>query len=130
MHKAGVIPVLLPGTTFYLGLKKEAPARKMIEKGLPVALATDCNPGSSMTESLQMIMTLACLNYKMSPAEVLTAATVNAAFAIGKENEIGSLAPGKYADIVVWDAEDYREIPYHFGGNMVQKVFKNGEIVR
>jgi imidazolonepropionase len=79
MHKAGVIPVLLPGTTFYLDLKKEAPARKMIEKRLPVALATDCNPGSSMTESMQMIMTLACLKYKMSPAESLTASTINVA---------------------------------------------------
>jgi len=130
MHKAGVIPVLLPGTTFYLGLEKEAPARKMMEKGLPVALATDCNPGSSMTESMQMIMTLACLNYKMSPAEALTASTINAAFAIDKENEIGSLSPGKYADMIIWDAGDYREIPYHFGGNMVERVFKKGEMVR
>jgi imidazolonepropionase len=130
MHKAGVIPVLLPGTTFYLGLNKRAPARKMIEKGLPVALATDCNPGSSMTESMQMIMTLACLDYKMTPAEVLTASTINAAFAIGKGDEVGSLSPGKYADVVVWDAGDYREIPYHFGGNMVERVFKKGEMVR
>ena len=130
MHSAGVIPVLLPGTTFFLGFKKEAPARKMIDKGLPVALATDCNPGSSMTESMQMIMTLACLNYQMSPAEALTASTINAAFAIGKGNEIGSLAPGKYADMVIWDAGDYREIPYHFGGNMAARVFKKGEMVR
>jgi imidazolonepropionase len=132
MHKAGVIPVLLPGTTFYLDLKKEAPARKMIEKRLPVALATDCNEGWCMTESMQMIMTLACLKYKMSPAESLTASTINAAFAIGKENEIGSLSlsPGKYADMVMWDAGDYREISYHFGGNMVERVFKKGEMVR
>ncbi len=102
----------------------------MIDKGLPVALATDCNPGSSMTESMQMIMTLACLRYNMSPAEVLTASTLNAAYAIGKESETGSLAPGKWADLVVWDAEDYREIPYHFGGNMVTNVFKRGEKVR
>jgi imidazolonepropionase len=130
MNKAGVIPVLLPGTTFYLGLDKDAPARKMIDKGLPVALATDCNPGSSMTESMQMIMTLACLKYKMTPAEVLSASTINPAYAIGKESEAGSLAPGKWADLVVWDAEDYREIPYHFGGNMALSVYKRGAKVR
>ena len=126
LHKAGVIPVLLPGTTFYLDLDKDAPAGKMIDKGLAVALATDCNPGSSMTESMQMIMTLACLKYKMSPAETLTASTINAAYAIGRETEVGSLAPGKMADLVIWDAEDYREIPYHFGGNLVDSVFKLG----
>lgn len=130
MQKAGVIPVLLPGTTFYLGLDKDAPARKMIDKGLPVALATDCNPGSSMTESMQMTMTLACLKYKMTPAEVLSASTINAAYAIGKESEAGSLSPGKWADLVVWDAEDYREIPYHYGGNMAESVFKRGVKVR
>lgn len=126
MQKAGVIPVLLPGTTFFLGLKQAAPARKMIDKGLPVAIATDCNPGSSMTESMQMIMTLACLSYKITPAEALCAATINAAFAVGKGDEIGSLAPGKFADMVIWDAHDIREIPYHFGGNLVEAVYKKG----
>jgi imidazolonepropionase len=130
MHKAGVIPVLLPGTTFFLGLKHKAPARKMIEKGLPVAIATDCNPGSSMTESMQMIMTLACLEYRMTPAESMTAATLNAAFAVDKGNEVGSLAPGKFADLLIWDAVDFREIPYHFGGNSVEAVFKKGVKVR
>jgi imidazolonepropionase len=130
MQKAGVVPVLLPGTTFFLGLDRAAPARRMIEKGLPVALATDCNPGSSMTESMQIIMTLACLEYKMTPAEALSAATLNAAFAIEKGSEIGSLAPGKFADIVIWEAEDYRELPYHFGGNMAKSVYKKGVRVR
>jgi imidazolonepropionase len=130
MQKASVVPVLLPGTTFFLGMDRGAPARLMIEKGLPVALATDCNPGSSMTESMQIIMTLACLSYKMTPAEALAAATINAAFAIDKGSEIGSLAPGKYADIVVWEAEDYREIPYHFGGNLTHSVYKKGVRVR
>jgi len=130
MQKAGVVPVLLPGTTFFLGLDKDAPARKMIDKGLPVALASDRNPGSSMTESMQMIMTLACLKYRMTPAEALAASTVNAAFAIGKETEVGTLAPGKIADFVIWDAEDYREIPYHFGCNLAEKVFKRGAQVR
>lgn len=130
LQKAGVIPVLLPGTTFFLALDNVAPARKMIEKRLPVAIATDCNPGTSMTESMQMMMTLACLTYKMSPAEALTAATLNAAFAVDKGDEIGSLAPGKFGDILVWDLEDYREIPYHYGGNMVKSVFKKGVQVR
>ncbi|HBZ01664.1 MAG TPA: imidazolonepropionase [candidate division Zixibacteria bacterium] len=130
MQKAGVVPVLLPGTTFFLGMNQAAPARLMIEKGLPVALATDCNPGSSMTESMQIIMTLGCLEYKMTPAEVLSASTLNAAFAIDKGSEIGSLAPGKFADLVIWDAEDYREIPYHYGGNMVSSVYKKGVKVR
>jgi imidazolonepropionase len=130
MHKAGIIPVLLPGTTFFLASERVAPARKMIEKGLAVALATDCNPGSSATESMQMIMTLACLSYRMTPAEVLCASTLNAAFAVHKANEIGSLAPGKFADLVIWDVDDYRGIPYHFGGNMVECVFKKGTRVR
>jgi imidazolonepropionase len=130
MQKAGVIPVLLPGTTFYLGLKKDAPARKIINKGSAVAVATDCNPGSSMTESMQMIMTLACLKYGMTPAEALAASTINAAYAIGKETEVGSLSPGKMADMVVWDASDYREIPYHYGGNLVESVYKRGQKVR
>jgi len=130
MYKAGVIPVLLPGTTFFLGIGQKAPARKMLEKGLAVAIATDCNPGSSMTESMQIIMTLACLEYKISPAEVLSAATLNAAYAVDKGNEVGSLAPGKFADLLIWDAEDYREIPYHFGGNMIASVYKKGAKVR
>ncbi len=130
MQKAGVVPVLLPGTTFFLGMDRGAPARLMIERGLPVALATDCNPGSSMTESMQIIMTLACLEYKMTPGEALAASTLNAAFAIDKGSEIGSLAPGKYADIVVWEAEDYRELPYHFGGNLTHSVYKKGVRVR
>ncbi len=130
MHKAGVIPVLLPGTTFFLGLERFAPARKMIDKGLPIALATDCNPGSSMIESMPIIMTLACLSYKISPAESLCAATLNAAFAIDKGNELGSLALGKYADMVIWDTPDYRDISYHFGTNLVKDVIKRGEKVR
>ena len=127
MHKTGVIPVLLPGTSFYLKLEHHAPARKMIRKGMAVALATDCNPGSSMTESMQMIMTLACQYFGMSTAEVLTASTLNSAYAIGKENEIGSLAPGKYADILIWDVDNYQGIPYHFGVNMVSKLIKKGK---
>jgi imidazolonepropionase len=127
MHKMGVIPTLLPGTSFYLKLERHAPARKMIKKGMAVALATDCNPGSSTTESMQMIMTLACQYFGMTTAEVLTASTLNSAYAIGKENEIGSLAPGKFADILIWDVDNYQGIPYHFGVNMVSKIFKKGK---
>jgi imidazolonepropionase len=83
-----------------------------------------------MTESMQMIMTLACLEYRMTPAESMTAATLNAAFAVDKGNEVGSLAPGKFADLLIWDAVDFREIPYHFGGNSVEAVFKKGVKVR
>lgn len=128
MKKAGTIAVLLPGTTFSLGLKNYAPARKMIETGMPVALATDFNPGTSMTESMQIIMTIACTQMRMTPAEALTAATLNAAFAIGRGDKTGSLTPGKQADMVVWDVPNYRHIPYHYGVNLVKDVFKKGKL--
>jgi imidazolonepropionase len=102
----------------------------MIEKGLPVALATDFNPGSSFTESMPVILSLACFRMKLTPAEGIIAATINSAYAIDKENSIGSLEPGKKADIVVWNVKNYKEIPYHYGVNLVDKVIKNGEIIR
>jgi len=123
------IAVLLPGTSFALGLDEAAPARKMIEKGVAVALSTDCNPGSSMTESLPMIVTLAALKLKMTAAEALAAVTVNAACAIDKKGQLGMLAPGLPADITIWDMRDYRELPYHYGVNLVKKVIKNGKVV-
>ena len=129
LRDAGVVAVLLPGTSFSLGLGKYAPARQMIEAGLPVALATDCNPGSSMTESMQMMMTLACVEMRMTAAEALTAATINSAFALDLGTERGSLAIGKGADVIVLDAEDYREIPYHYGVSTVCDVIKNGEVL-
>ncbi|NIW78972.1 MAG: amidohydrolase family protein, partial [Calditrichae bacterium] len=91
--------VLLPGTAFFLGKKDYAPARKMIESELPVALATDFNPGSSMTQNMQLILSIASINMKMVPAEVLGAATINSARAIGMEKEVGSIEVGKKADI-------------------------------
>lgn len=121
--------VLLPGTTFALGIEKAAPARTMINKGVIVALSTDCNPGSSMTESLTMILTLAALKLKMTAAEALSAVTVNAACAIGQGQRLGRLEAGLPADIVVWDAQDYRELPYHYGVNLVETVIKNGKVV-
>jgi imidazolonepropionase len=129
MAKAGVAAVLLPGTCFSLGLNNYAPARKMIDSGLIVALSTDCNPGSSFTESLQIIITLAAINYKMTAAEAISAVTVNAACAIDRGGKIGQLLPGLPADIVLWKMKNYREMPYHYGINLVNKVIKQGKVI-
>jgi imidazolonepropionase len=128
LHEKGVIAVLLPGTTFSLGLKTYAPARRMIAKGVPVALATDMNPGSCLTESMPIILTLACVMMRMTPAEAITAATINAACAIHREGSVGSLDVGKQADVVVWDMPTVRYLPYHFGVNLVETVIKDGKI--
>jgi imidazolonepropionase len=129
MARAGTVAVLLPGTTFSLGGKTYAPARKMIAAGVPVALSTDCNPGSSFTESMGIIITLAVLNLKMTTAEALSAVTVNAACSLDRAEEIGRLEPGMRADIVVWDMADYRELSYHYGVNLVRTVVKRGKVV-
>jgi imidazolonepropionase len=129
MRNAGVIPVLLPGTAFFLGKKDYAPARKMIESGMPVALATDFNPGSSMTQNMQLILTIAAINMKMIPSEVIGAATVNSAKAIGMENEVGMIDFGKKADIVLMNIPDYKYLPYHYGINHVKMVIRHGQIV-
>jgi len=128
MAEAGVIATLLPGTPFCLMLKEYAPARKMIEFEVPIALATDLNP-NCWTESMQMIITLACYNMKLSPAEALTAATINSACAIDRQDEIGSIEVGKKADIVIFDVPNYNFLPYQFGVNLVSKVIKNGKIL-
>jgi len=130
MKKAGVIAVLLPGATFGLGLREYAPARKMIDSGVAVALATDFNPGSSMTESMPMILSLSCLMMRMTPAEAITASTINSAYAVDKGDVIGSLKSGKKADLIIWEVENYKSIPYHFGVNLVHKVIKDGKVVR
>ncbi|WP_245208174.1 imidazolonepropionase [Sediminibacillus dalangtanensis] len=124
-----VIATLLPGTSFYLGKEKHARARDMIEAGVSVALSTDFNPGSSVTENLQFIMNLAALNLKMTPEEIWHAVTVNAAHAIGRGDQAGIIAVGRAADIVIWDASNYLYIPYHYGVNHVNTVLKNGEKV-
>ncbi len=129
MANSGTAAVLLPGTCFSLGLKHYAPARKMIEAGVIVALSTDCNPGSSYTESLPMIICLAGLNYKFTAAESISAVTVNAACAIDRGGQIGILRPGLAADLVLWKVHDYRELPYHYGVNLVHNVIKRGKIV-
>ncbi|WP_445489026.1 imidazolonepropionase [Niallia sp. 03133] len=128
MAEKGVIAVLLPGTAFFL-MAEPANARKMIEAGVPVALSTDRNPGSSPTESLPFIMNLACLTMKMTPEEVLTACTINAAHAINKANEIGSIEIGKKADLVLFDAVNYQTLQYNYAVNLVDTVVKNGKVV-
>lgn len=130
MKQSGTIAVLLPGAVFGLGKDNYPPARKLIDMGLPVALATDFNPGSSFTESMPVILSLACLRMKLTSAEAITAAAINSAYAIDKGDSIGSLEPGKKADIVIWDVKNYKEIPYHYGVNLVDTVIKNGEIIR
>ena len=129
MKDAGVIPVLLPGTAFFLGKKQYAPARRMIELGLPVALATDYNPGSSFTQNMNLILSIACTQMKMLPAEVICSSTLHSARAVAREKELGSLEVGKKADIVLQDIPNFRYLPYHYGMNHVQLVIKNGEIV-
>jgi len=129
MAKSGTVAVLLPGTTFSLAGKQYAPARKVIEAGVPVALSTDCNPGSSCSESLPFMMSLAALQFKMTAAEALSAVTVNAACAIDRSDRIGRLEAGLKADVVLWDIADYRELPYHYAVNLVSKVVKNGKVV-
>jgi imidazolonepropionase len=130
MAEHGVIPVLLPGTSFNLGLTKHARARDMIDNyELPVALATDYNPGSCPTESIQLVMMLASLNLKMTPEEILTACTINAANALGRGESIGSIAVGKRADLTIFDAPNLAYLPYHFGINHTFGVIKNGKVI-
>ncbi|OAA94958.1 imidazolonepropionase [Clostridium coskatii] len=124
-----VTAVLLPTTSFYLMLNKFARARRMIEEGVIVALATDCNPGTSPTESLQSTMTFACFGLKMLPEEIINAMTINAAAAISREKEIGSIEKGKKADITVFNAKNLDYLIYHFGVNAVDAVIKAGEVV-
>jgi len=130
LKEADVIPILLPATTFSLGLKKYAPARKMIEAGLPVALSTDFNPGSCNCDSQQFVTSLACLQMKMIPSEAINAITINAAFALERGNVIGSLEVGKQADIIILDMPTYQYLPYHLGSNTVETVIKKGKIIK
>jgi imidazolonepropionase len=129
LAKSKTVATLLPGCDFHLGLKQYAPARALIEAGAIVALATDYNPGTSPTLSMPMILSLACTQLRMTPAEGVTAATINAAYALRREKEIGSLEAGKSADVGVFDVEDYREIPYYFGVNKCWMTIKRGEII-
>lgn len=129
MKKAGVIPILLPGTSFYLRIGKYAKAREMIQKGLPVALATDYNPGSCPTESLQSLMVFASMGMGLYPHEIINAMTINAAYAIGRGSDVGSIQKGKKADFIIMNAPNEHYVVYHFGINHVNTVVKNGKIV-
>ena len=124
-----VVAILLPSTSFYLMLSNFARARRMIEEGVTVSLATDCNPGTSPTESLQAVMTFACFGMKMFPEEIINAMTINAACSINREKEIGSIEVGKKADIVIFNSKNLNYLIYHFGANAVETVIKNGKIV-
>ncbi len=125
MAEAGTVACCLPATSFYLG-STYAPVRDMIRAGVPVALASDFNPGSCPSLNLQFVMNLGCLRYKMTPEEVLTAVTLNGAAAINRADSIGSLEPGKKADLVIWDAPDLDYICYRMGSNLAEIVIKDG----
>lgn len=129
LRDSSTIPILLPGTSFFLRMKKAAPARKMIEKGLPIAIASDFNPGSCPIPSMPLILGLACLQYGLTAAEAITAATVNAAHSLRIGHDRGILAPGYRADIICLDVANAQAIPYHMGENRITVVVKSGAIV-
>lgn len=128
LKNSQTIATVLPGCSLFLN-HPYAPARAIIDAGIPLAIATDFNPGSQMSFNMQMMLTLACTQMKMTPEEAITAATLNGAAAIGMSHEIGSIEVGKQADVVIYDVHDYRFIPYHYGVNHVWKVIKNGVVL-
>jgi imidazolonepropionase len=128
LARANVQPVLLPASVYCLGSERFAPARKMIENGLAVVLATDFNPGSSPTPSIPFVLSLAATHMWMTPAEAIVASTVNAAYSVGRGSALGSLEPGKRADFVIHDCGDYREIGYFAGVELAESVCIDGEI--
>jgi imidazolonepropionase len=128
LARSHTVATLLPGTAFFLGMPY-APARRLIERGAAVALASDCNPGTCPTENLPLVGAIACAQMRMLPAEALTAMTLNAAAALGVADRLGSLGPGKQADLVICAVPDYRHLFYHFGVNHVWRVVKRGRVV-
>jgi imidazolonepropionase len=126
---SNVVCTMLPGCCFHLGLKDYAPARKLIEAGAILGIATDFNPGTSPTLSMTMILSLACTQMRMTPAEAITAATINPAYSLRVHDRVGSLEVGKYADLAAFDVADYREIPYYFGVNLCSLTMKRGAIL-
>ena len=127
MAKGGTVACLLPCTSFYLGAAY-APAREMVGAGVPVAMATDFNPGSCPCLNMQLVMNLGCLKYRLTPEEVLTAVTLNGAAAIGMAESVGSVEPGKLGDLVIWEAEDLNYICYRMGSSLARTVVKRGKI--
>ncbi len=123
------VATLLPATTWFLMTDDAAPARRFIDAGVPVALGTDFNPGTSPTPNLPLVMTVACLAMRMSPEEVLAAVTINAAHAVGVADQVGSLEPGKTADIVIWHATSVRQLPYWVGADLADVVIKRGRVI-
>ncbi len=128
LSRSATIATLLPGWAHYCG-RPYAPARDLIARGVPIALATDFNPHTSPTCSMQMVISLACSQMRMTPAEAITAATINGAHALRRADEVGSLESGKDADLLLLNASDYREIPYHFGVNQVHMTIKRGAVL-
>ena len=128
LAQASVVAVALPGTSFSLGAAY-APARAFLEAVLAVALATDFNPGTCYCENMQMVIALGCQEMHLAPAESLRAATLGAAAAIGRQDEVGSLEPGKWCDLLVLDADSHAELPYHWGVNLVRGVVIGGHVV-
>lgn len=128
LRESGVIGVLLPGVSFFLN-HRYAPARSLIEGGVPVAIASDFNPGSCMSFSMPLMMTIACTHMKMTPEEAVTACTLNAAAALSLSHEYGSLEVGKKADVILYEIPNYRYLPYHFGANHVAMIIKHGTIL-
>ena len=129
LAKSATVATLVPGANYFLGLRDYPPARKLIDGGAAVALATDYNPGSSPTPSMSFVLSLACTHMKMSPAEAVSAATINGAWALGLAHRKGSIEPGKDADLTIFDVQDYREIAYWFGTNQCAQVIANGILV-
>ncbi|HVE11964.1 MAG TPA: imidazolonepropionase [Elusimicrobiota bacterium] len=129
LKEAGTVAVLTPGANHFLGMAEYPPARRILDAGLPVALATDFNPGTCPCWNMQEAISLACARMRMTAEEAITAATINGAHALGLGKTHGSLEPGKQADVIVLDCEDYRELPYWFGANLVSAVFKKGTLV-
>ena len=128
MEECGVIACLLPATSFNLGAVF-APARDMVNAGVPVAMATDFNPGSCPCLNMQFVINLGCLKYRLTPEEVLTAVTLNGAAAIDMADKVGTVEAGKLGDLVIWDAPDLDYICYRFGSNLAKKVIKRGRVM-
>ena len=126
LAKHDTVATLVPGANYFLGLKDYPNARRLIDAGVPIALATDYNPGTSPTVSMSMAMSLACTQMKVSPAEAIAAATINGAWALRLADRKGSIEPGKDADLSIFAVDDYREVPYWFGANHCSHTILNG----
>ncbi len=129
LGQSNTVAVALPPTPFSLTQREYTPAKKFLDAGAILAIATDCNPGTGWCESMQLVIALACRYMRLTPAQAIVAATINAAYAIGMSDRVGSLEPGKQADLLIMDVPDFRHIGYRFGTNLVETVVKRGEIV-